>query len=183
MLVFIHNGGINEKVLYSPDFKMVFIFLVTKIFPKGYNNVQLSTCLTLTWDAMSCNGKRNAWWPKCGATPSPRKIGCSVQTKPKWTIPFDQPTEISGILGWMEIKHPGLLSLKDTKVYTEATYSLFTQLLSAVFAENLSHTVDQFNKYTSPKAVENKTSYKVQLAKLFCVHYFQNILRGSRKYP
>ena len=26
------------------------------------------------------------------------------QTKPKSTIPFDQPTEISGILGWMEIK-------------------------------------------------------------------------------
>ena len=23
----------------------------------------------------------------------------SSQTKPKWTIPFDQPTEISGILG------------------------------------------------------------------------------------
>ena len=47
LLVFIHNGGINEKVLYNPDFKMVFIFLVTKIFPKGYN-VQLSNYLTLT---------------------------------------------------------------------------------------------------------------------------------------
>ena len=46
----------------------------------------------------------------------------------------------------MEIKRPGLLSLKDTKVYPEATYSLFTQLLSAVFAEILSHTVNQFNK-------------------------------------
>ena len=30
----------------------------------------------------------------------------SGQTKPKSTIPFDQPTEISGILGWMEIKRP-----------------------------------------------------------------------------
>ena len=28
------------------------------------------------------------------------------QTKPKWTIPFDQPTEISGILGRVEIKRP-----------------------------------------------------------------------------
>ena len=28
----------------------------------------------------------------------------SGQTKPKSTIPFDQPTEISGILGWLEIK-------------------------------------------------------------------------------
>ena len=26
----------------------------------------------------------------------------SGQTKPKWSFPFDVPTEISGILGWME---------------------------------------------------------------------------------
>ena len=24
------------------------------------------------------------------------------RTKPKWSVPFDEPTEISGILGWME---------------------------------------------------------------------------------
>ena len=30
----------------------------------------------------------------------------SGQTKLKWTIPFDQPTKISGILGWKEIKRP-----------------------------------------------------------------------------
>ena len=35
LLIFIHNGGINEKVLYSPDFKMVLIFLVMKLFQKG----------------------------------------------------------------------------------------------------------------------------------------------------
>ena len=29
--------------------------------------------------ATSCNGKRNAWWPKCAATPSPRKIGRPVK--------------------------------------------------------------------------------------------------------
>ena len=26
----------------------------------------------------------------------------SGRTKPKWSVPFDEPTEISGILGWME---------------------------------------------------------------------------------
>ena len=28
-------GGISEKVLHSPDFKMVLIFLVMKLFQKG----------------------------------------------------------------------------------------------------------------------------------------------------
>ena len=46
LLIFIHNGGINKKVLYSPDFKMVLIFLVTKLFQKGtmfnWVTVQLS---------------------------------------------------------------------------------------------------------------------------------------------
>ena len=40
----------------------------------------------------------------------------SSQTKLKWSIPSDEPTEISGILGRMESAQ-GLLSLKDTKVY------------------------------------------------------------------
>ena len=26
----------------------------------------------------------------------------SGRTKPKWSVPFDVPTEITGILGWME---------------------------------------------------------------------------------
>ena len=38
-----------------------------------------SNCLTLTWDATSRNGQRQAWWPKCAATHSPRKIGNSVK--------------------------------------------------------------------------------------------------------
>ena len=33
LLIFIHNGGINEKAPYSPD--LVLIFLVTKLFQKG----------------------------------------------------------------------------------------------------------------------------------------------------
>ena len=37
-------------------------------------NVQMSNCLTLTWDATSRNGQRQAWWPKCAATASPREI-------------------------------------------------------------------------------------------------------------
>ena len=40
----------------------------------------------------------------------------SSQTKLKWSIPLDERTEISGILGWMESAQ-GLLSLKDIKVY------------------------------------------------------------------
>ena len=40
-------GGISEKVLHSPDFKMVLIFLVMKLFQKG-TMLELSNCLTLT---------------------------------------------------------------------------------------------------------------------------------------
>ena len=29
----------------------------------------------------------------------------SGRTKPKWSVPFDEPTEISGLLGWMESAH------------------------------------------------------------------------------
>ena len=48
------------------------------------------------------------------------------------------------------------------------------------------HTVDQFNKWTSPKTVENKNPCGVQTwltvnSSVFT--YFQNILCGSRKYP
>ena len=54
-----------------------------------------------------------------------------------------------------------------------------------LFLLKFCHTVDQFNKWTSPKTVENKNPCGVQtwLCKQFCVHYFQNILCGSRKYP
>ena len=31
LLIFIHNGGIHEKALYSPNFKMVLIFLQCSI--------------------------------------------------------------------------------------------------------------------------------------------------------
>ena len=29
----------------------------------------------------------------------------TCRTKPKWSVPFDVPTEISGILGWIESAH------------------------------------------------------------------------------
>ena len=38
---------------YSPDLKVVLIFLVTKVFQKGTMFSQISLCLTITWDAMS----------------------------------------------------------------------------------------------------------------------------------
>ena len=53
-------------------------YYVAPTLPKGYN-VQLSNCLTLTWNATPRDGKRHAWWPKCAATSSPRKIGRPVK--------------------------------------------------------------------------------------------------------
>ena len=34
----------------------------------------------------------------------------SGRTKPKWSVPFDQPTEISRLLGWMESAHSSCVS-------------------------------------------------------------------------
>ena len=61
-----------EKVLNNST-----LFSYHEGCPKGYN-VQLSNCLTPTWDATSRNGKRHAWWPKCVVTPSPREIGAQL---------------------------------------------------------------------------------------------------------
>ena len=49
-------------------------FSCSESLPKGYN-VQMSNCVTLTRDATSRNGQRQAWWPRCAATASSRKIG------------------------------------------------------------------------------------------------------------
>ena len=70
-----------EKVPYSPDLKMVLIFLVTKGFLKGTMHVQLSNCLTLTWNATSRNGQRQARWPKCAATPPPGKLAAQLKSR------------------------------------------------------------------------------------------------------
>ena len=53
LLTFIHNGGI----LKVTRFKNGNIFLVTKVFQKGYN-VQMSLCVSLTWYGMSRDGQR-----------------------------------------------------------------------------------------------------------------------------
>ena len=49
-----------EKVLYSPDIKNSPHFCCYESLPKGHN-VEMSKCLTLTRDAMSRNGQRQAW--------------------------------------------------------------------------------------------------------------------------
>ena len=54
-----------EKVLNNST-----LFSCHESIPKGYN-VQLSNCLTPTWDVTSRNSKRHASWLKCASTPSP----------------------------------------------------------------------------------------------------------------
>ena len=97
-----------------------------------------------------------------------------------------KPTETSWILGWMEIKRPwtplswGYWGLPLG--YIKLIYPTTFRLCLLKFC----HTVDQFNKWTSPKTVENKNPCGVQTwltvnSSVFT--YFQNILSGSRKYP
>ena len=76
-LIFIHNGGIWKGTI-QPRLKNGTHFSCYESLPKGYN-VQMSNCLTLTWDATSRNGQRQAWWPKCAATHFPRKIKLVAQ--------------------------------------------------------------------------------------------------------
>ena len=50
-------------------------------------------------------------------------------TKPKWTVPFDVPTKISGILGWMESApvsgiNPGIISQETSGTYLLDTVEL-----------------------------------------------------------
>ena len=56
LLTFIQNGGIWKVTLQS-RLKKGTHFSCYESVPKGYN-VQMSLCLTLTWDAMSRNGQR-----------------------------------------------------------------------------------------------------------------------------
>ena len=67
-----------EKELYIPDLKLVLIFLLRK----SSKRVQCSNnnCLTLARDATSRNGQRQAWWPKCAATPPPRKLAAQLKS-------------------------------------------------------------------------------------------------------
>ena len=44
-------------------------------------HVQLSNCLTLTWDATSRNGQRQARWPKCAATRPPGKLAAQLKSR------------------------------------------------------------------------------------------------------
>ena len=59
LLSFIHNGGI-WKVTIEPQLLNGTLFSCYESVPKWYN-VQVSFCLTLTWDAMSCNGQRQGY--------------------------------------------------------------------------------------------------------------------------
>ena len=76
-LIFNYNGGIWKGTI-QPRLKNCTNFSWYESLPKGYN-VQMGNCLTLTWGATSRNGQRQAWWPKCAAAPSLRKIGSPVK--------------------------------------------------------------------------------------------------------
>ena len=69
LLTFIHNGGI----LKVTRFKNGIIFLVTKVFQKGYN-VQMSLCVSLTWYGMSRDGQRQCSGLSVYRPPLPGKI-------------------------------------------------------------------------------------------------------------
>ena len=69
LLTFIHNGGI----LKVTRFKNGNIFLVTKLFQKGYN-VQMSLCVSLTWYGMSRDGQRQCSGLSVYRPPLPEKI-------------------------------------------------------------------------------------------------------------
>ena len=75
LLIFIHNGRI-EKLLYSPNFKMALIFLVTKVFQNGgcsnefmfHSHNYEMLCHAMVSDKVMC-------WPECvQPPPPPRKI-------------------------------------------------------------------------------------------------------------
>ena len=81
-----------ENLLYSPNLKMVLIFLVTKVFQKG--TMFKWVCFTLTWDATSRNGQRGyvvAW--VCTDPQKKSPLGSPVKIASRWflvlfTVPY-----------------------------------------------------------------------------------------------
>ena len=69
-----------EKLLYSPDLKIITRFSCYESFPQGY--VQMSLCFTLTRDPMSLNGRRQSFMVArvCTAAPLPSEKIAPWQT-------------------------------------------------------------------------------------------------------
>ena len=69
-----------EKLLYSPDLKMITRFSCYESFPQSY--VQMSLCFTLTRDPMSRNGRRQSFMSAwvCTAAPHPSEKIAPWQT-------------------------------------------------------------------------------------------------------
>ena len=53
----------------------------------------------------------------------------SGRTKPKWSVPFDVPTEITGVLGWME-SAPVIMPFSDGILYYWSGWYRNTQSFS-----------------------------------------------------
>ena len=98
LLIFIHNGGIWKGTI-QPWLKklVVLIFLVTKVFQKGYNvqirqwmfNSQMR-CYVTQWSVTSLV----AW--VCAATLSPRKFGSPVKIA-LWPFLFSKLLDVSAV--------------------------------------------------------------------------------------
>ena len=84
LLIFIHDGAIWKSTI-QPQLKNGTHFSCYESLPKGCN-VQMSNCLSLTWDATSRNGQQQVRWPKWKATLSPWKIGSPVQIAFWWFL-------------------------------------------------------------------------------------------------
>ena len=77
--IFIHNSEISKDTI-QPRLKNGTHFSCYESLPKGCN-VHMSKCLTLTLDAMSRNGQRQAWWPECVQPPSsPGKLAARLKS-------------------------------------------------------------------------------------------------------
>ena len=64
---------------------MVLIFLVTKVFQKGYN-VQMSLCFTLTKFCRAVVGDKVLWEPERVQLPPPLTKNCPLAAQLKWTF-------------------------------------------------------------------------------------------------
>ena len=64
-----------EKVPYSPDLKMVLIFLVTKVFQKSTVFKCSNEYIFNSHELLSHNGQRQDWWP-----PPPGKLAAQLKS-------------------------------------------------------------------------------------------------------
>ena len=87
-----------DVMLYSQHFTFHWklLVLVSRIEKSGTGDNNFGK-----WKA-TFRSDRTKWPDRSQWTTSKAGPEYSGRTKPKWSVPFDEPTEISGLLGWME---------------------------------------------------------------------------------